>query len=454
MHLSVKVKTCLMTTVFSTVLAAIVLITMTSTVEQTSWDSAESDLKAASAQILAELVVDDGAVYAEDSVFVEDSVYSSVYGKRERFLCGYVPDASLDSLDAQPGTMQYSGTWIIYDDQYDLSGYGQVSIRSVTDMQDVNQSMTRMRAVAAAAVVAIALLTALGTYFIMRRSLKPLDKIIATTEHISSGNNLSKRIKPSKAKDEFYQLGETFNSMFDRLERSFEAEKRFTNNAAHELRTPITVILTQSELALEPGCSREEQDAALQKINVQAAHMSALTSQLLTIARTDRSGVDLQASLVDLSELMEMVSETGEGLASERGISFYKRIQPGVSVHGNESLLIRMVLNLVENAVKYGRRGGNITVELTTQNGFAVGSVSDDGIGIAPDELDSIWERFYQADQAKTGSTRGCGLGLSIAKAAAVAHRGEISCSSQPRKGSTFTFKLPLPCQLNGEQER
>lgn len=444
MRVSVKIKTCLMTTVFSTVLAAVVLFGIVGNVERISWDNAQDDLQSMCSQVLSELVVDGKAVYAEDSVFVEDGIYSAVYGKNGRFLCGYVPDASIDNVPYTPGQMQYSGSWIIYDDIYQLKGYGEVHIRSITDMQDVEWVMQKSRLMAGVGTAAIALLTALGTYFIMRRSLMPLSNIMTTASHISSGNNLSRRIRPGKANDEFRELGETFNSMFDRLEDSFDSERRFTNNAAHELRTPITVILAQSEFAAEPGCSEQNRQVALQKINAQASHMSALTNQLLTLARADRSAVKTQATTVDMSELMEMVAMTGEDLAAERNITLRSKIEPGLKVRGDESMLIRMALNLVENAVKYGREGGRIAVTLSAQDGCAVGCVADDGIGIASEHLESIWERFYQVDQAKSGVERGSGLGLSIVKSVAQAHGGDVSCASELGRGSRFTFRVPL----------
>lgn len=444
MRISVKIKTCLMTTVFSTVLAAVVLFSIVGNVERISWDNAQDDLQKMCSQVLSELVVDGKVVYAEDSVFVEDGTYSAVYGKNDRFLCGYVPDASIDNVPYTPGRLQYSGSWIVYDDIYQLKGYGEVYIRSVTDMRDVETVMQKSRFMAGVGTAAIAVLTALGTYLIMRRSLMPLSTIMTTASHISSGNNLSRRIRPGKANDEFRELGETFNSMFDRLEDSFDSERRFTNNAAHELRTPITVILAQSEFAAEPDCSEQDRLHALEKINAQASHMSALTNQLLTLARADRSAVKTQATVIDMSELMEMVAMTGEDLAAERNITLKSKIEPGIKVRGDESMLIRMALNLVENAVKYGREGGHIAVTLSMKNGYAVGCVTDDGIGIAPEHLESIWERFYQVDQAKSGAERGSGLGLSIVKSVAQAHGGDVTCASELGRGSSFKFKIPV----------
>ena len=172
---------------------------------------------------------------------------------------------------------------------------------------------------------------------------------------------------------------------------------------------------------------------------------TALLSQLLMLARADKGRQVVQREPVDLSELVEMVAETEAEQAKARNITVQTELEPGVMVQGDETLLMRLLINLTENAIRYGRPGGQVKLTLRRQDGVAVGTVEDDGIGIAPEDLDKIWQRFWQADPARSGG--GAGLGLSMVRWIAQAHGGRVTVQSEPGKGSIFTFFLP--CEKN-----
>lgn len=444
MSFSVKAKITILTTVFTTVLVAVVLFTLLGTLKAINYQMTEERLESTSKQVCSELVVDGDTVYAADSAFVEDSNYTAVYDAKRRFLCGYMPSADLDDVEFAPDELQYFGSWIIYDDCFELPKFGQVKVRTVTDMKDIDDLLGKFRLMCFASIIIVAVVTSVGTYLILRRSLRPLRALNETASSISNGGNLSERIDAKGRGDEFGDLATTFNCMLDRLERSFKQEQRFTNDAAHELRTPISVILSESEYAMRDGVSTLERQEGLEKIHAQAAHTSALINQLLTFARADRDGAHLELETIDLSSLMELVCETASDIAVDKSMKVECAIDKDVEVEGDETLLIRMVLNLVENAIRYGKEGGEITVCLQASAGQAQITVKDDGAGIASEDLPHIWDRFYRGDKTRAASDKGVGLGLSMVKLVAEAHGGSVSCSSAQGQGSAFTVELPL----------
>lgn len=444
MSFSVKAKITILTSVFTTLLMGIVLFFLFGALRAVNYQTTEERLESTSKQVCSELVVDGDTVYAADSAFVEDNNFTAVYDAKKRFLCGYMPSAELDDVGFEPDKLQYHGSWVIYDDCFEIPRFGQVKVRTVTDMKDTDALLGKFKLMCLAAIIIVAVATSMGTYLILRRSLRPLKALNETASSISNGGNLSERIDAKGKHDEFGDLAMTFNGMLDRLERSFRQEQRFTNDAAHELRTPISVILSESEYAMRDGASELERQEGLEKIHAQAAHTSALINQLLTFARADRDGAQLELETIDLSSLMELVCETASDIAVDKGIEVECDIAEDVWVEGDETLLIRMVLNLVENAIRYGREGGEISVCLQASNDQALIVVKDDGMGIAPEDLPHIWDRFYRGDKTRMGTDKGVGLGLSMVKLIAEAHGGSVSCSSVQGQGSIFTVALPL----------
>ena len=237
------------------------------------------------------------------------------------------------------------------------------------------------------------------------------------------------------------ELSQTFDSMFSRLEKSFDAERQFTADASHELRTPTAVIIAQAEYALQHA-KADEKDEALQKILAQAQKMSRLLAQLLMLARADANKIQFEIEKFDFSELAEIVLEETEQLAADKNITVKSDIEPDVEVDGDQTLLMRLLLNLLDNAVKYTGEGGEVTFTLRKTADSVICAVRDTGCGIAPEELPKIWRRFYQSDGNRGQS--GAGLGLSMVQWIANLHGGTVSVESTPGEGSTFTFTMPL----------
>ena len=279
-------------------------------------------------------------------------------------------------------------------------------------------------------------------------------RITSTVREIRADADLSRRIglagqdggadKKRASRDEIYTLAATFDDMLGELEKVFDREKQFTSDVSHELRTPVGVILAQcGEMLRDPSLSEEHQ-AEVRLIQRKAKGMADMISQLLFLSRADQGRQPLSRELIDLSGLTEMTVEEGQLLADSqrRGIRIESEIEPGIEAWADETLYIRMLVNLISNAVRYSFDNGTVTVGLKREGANVVGTVMDQGTGIPADSLPHIWERFYRADSSRTGENHS-GLGLSMVKWIAEAHGGSVSVTSRPGEGSTFTFRLP-----------
>jgi heavy metal sensor kinase len=281
----------------------------------------------------------------------------------------------------------------------------------------------------------------LGGYWLSSRALRPVDEITRVARSISA-QNLAQRVAAPRTGDELQRMSETWNEVLERLEVAVKRIRQFTADASHELRTPLAVIRATAELALRRDREPKEYRESLRAIEVEAEHMTALTESLLTVARADARGLDMPLAATDLNEAVNDVVHQNEGLAAEKGIRL-KTATGGQAVpaSANAAGIRRLLLILVDNALKHTPAGGTVTVTAAAQNGGAVLKVEDTGEGIAADALPHIFERFYRGDRAR-GSGSGFGLGLSIAQAIAQAHGSEIAVESAPGAGARFSLTL------------
>lgn len=405
----------------------------------------------------------------KDLVFYEDGVYISVYDAKGGLVEGRRP-AELPQLpafaDKEIRRMQDDAgdIWYIYDSSFEIDGES-IWVRGIAKDFAEQGTFAFMMRLAAVAFPALAVLAAIGGFMITRRGFRPVRRILETVEEISRDGDLSRRVELDEKrgaavdrkevpqdrtpKDEIHKLAATFNSMFGKLERSFQQEKQFTSDVSHELRTPLAVIISQSDYAMEDAEYREQ---ALKTINREARRMSGLVNRLLTLARSDAGRLKLEKERIDFSSMCETIAQQQEPAAEEKRIRIETDLSPGIAIQGDETMLIRVLLNLMENAVKYGKKGGRIMLELTEEKGFAKCSVADDGIGIAAGDLEKIWERFYRVDASR--SEEGAGLGLSMVNALVKAHDGRTEVYSVPGEGSCFTIYLPLAEDAGGDTEQ
>ena len=285
---------------------------------------------------------------------------------------------------------------------------------------------------------------AMGGYWMSRRALAPVDQITETARSISV-QNLSSRLIVPQTGDELQRLSETLNSMLERLEGAFKKIIQFTADASHELRTPVAVMRTRTELSLRKPRSAEEYRAALAQVHSELEKTSELVEKLMLLARADYGVEALQLSTENLGEIVRDVCSQGKMLSEAKEISFREQIpeQP-VWVNADAHALRRLFLILIDNAIKYTPKGGRVNVVVDQENGFAIGEIRDTGIGIAPEDLPNVFERFYRADKARSRESGGVGLGLSIGRWIAEAHAGTIEVQSSLGGGSIFKLRLPL----------
>jgi heavy metal sensor kinase len=286
----------------------------------------------------------------------------------------------------------------------------------------------------------------LGGRWIAGRALEPVDRIITEVREITDGRSLHRRLAVPMVKDELGRLVETLNQMMTRLERSFAALRRFTADASHELKTPLTVVRAGVERAITRPDLPQETLAPLEETLQEVNRMTELLEALLTLARADEGRAELHRERVDLRTIVEDARETGELLAEPAGVAIEVRTPPEPVVLALDRSRVRqLVLNLLENAVKYTPRGGHVVVQLTSSDGRVLLTVADTGIGIAPGDVPHVFDRFWRADSARTrtGERPGAGLGLAICKWIAEAHGGTIEVQSRPGRGTTFTVGFP-----------
>jgi heavy metal sensor kinase len=285
---------------------------------------------------------------------------------------------------------------------------------------------------------------AAGGYWMSRRALAPVDQITQTARNISV-QNLSSRLIVPQTGDELQRLSETLNSMLERLEAAFKKIIQFTADASHELRTPVAVMRTRTELSLRKPRSAEEYREALAQVHSELEKTSELVEKLMLLARADYGVEALQLSTEDLREIVRDVCSQGKMLSEAKDINFREQI-PGQPVWTNADAdaLRRLFLILIDNAIKYTPKGCRVEVVVGQENGFAIGEVRDTGIGIAPEDLPNVFERFYRADRARSRESGGVGLGLSIGRWIAEAHAGTIEVQSSLGGGSIFKLRLPL----------
>ena len=289
--------------------------------------------------------------------------------------------------------------------------------------------------------IALLLAVAVG-YVLALYSLRQVDIITNSAKRITA-ENLSKRLPLPATNDEIARLTTTLNEMIARLETSFTQVRQFTSDVSHELRTPLAILMGELELALRNEMDEGEYQAIVASALEEVVRLSKMVSSLLEISRAETGQVKLQKTLFDISKMTSEICEDMEILAEDKRISVEQNIQPFVTIIGDQSRLHQMLLNVIDNAVKYTSFGGKVTVSLSTKSSQTKIEISDTGVGISEEDLPQIFNRFFRVDKARSGDVVGNGLGLSIVRWIIEAHRGTIRVKSELGQGTTFTIILP-----------
>lgn len=309
---------------------------------------------------------------------------------------------------------------------------------STSDVEETLHSLLLILAIGYPVTLGLA---SVGGIFLAGRALSPIDEITQTARRISA-EDLSKRLDLQLPDDELGRLARTFDDMIARLEAAFARQRQFTADASHELRTPLTAMKGQVEVALSRPRSTEDYREVLATVNEEIDRMIRLVGSLLTLARADGRQIPLQRERVDVADLVHSAVAQVQRVASERQIAIDLQAGPQRTVIVDEDLVLQLLLNLLDNAVKHSGPDSRVTCGWTIEDRELRVFVGDTGAGIPAADLPRIFDRFYRVDKARSLTEGGAGLGLSISRWIAQAHGGDITVESEPSRGTTFTLHL------------
>lgn len=452
---SIKKKITILYTGCIAIMLLIVLAGMLFYIKNIETNAAEEELQGKSDAFYGRIQIQGEAfTIPADLEFYNDGVIISVYDNDGTPVAGSIPSNFPIQTELKDGIYQRieqgDDHWIVRDKGYEYAEGKVLWIRAISTVYGIERAAGQITAaVGIAFLIMTGFIAGIG-FRMLSAALKPVDVICSEAGEISKGEDLSKRLTLPQTRDEMYRLTIEFNQMFDRLEDSFEAEKQFSSDVSHELRTPLSVIRSQCEYMLGEA-KTEEEAGEIRVILNQAEKVIQLITQLLTISRCERGGEYFQKQEFNFSFMAEMVVDTLQEMAEEKQIELSADIEENLKIIGEETLLMRMLMNLIENAIYYGKEHGFVKVKIRQDGDRICGSVQDNGIGIAEENLDKIWKRFYREDKSRSNTTNGTGLGLAMVKWIVQLHHGEIKVFSEKGAGSEFVFYIPNELNFKGK---
>lgn len=441
---SVKTKIAVWLTLLMAMLAALLLVSTIFISNEAATKTAMSQLTMVVQSNLKQVnIVQNRLDLGEEFRFYQNGVSTLVYSKSEALLAGQPPISFSAEESFQNGLIRMVSAkedeYLVLDIWLPTGWESGIWLRGFMEAPKNKQTARDLLKVSLVAMPVFLVLAALGSYLISKRAFRPLDSMIATAEAVNEAKDLSRRIAMPPGKDEFSRFANAFDQLFERLERSFEAEKQFTADASHELRTPVSIIKGACEYAQKYDETEEDRQETISMIYRQAVKMSDIISQLLSMTRLDQGTESIHLESVDFGEFLQALCK--EQAYDTKRVTL--EVQEKITAFIYPDLLSRLVQNLVENAFKYGKSEGHVWVSAYQEGDELLLQVRDDGIGIPPDQQDKVWQRFYQVDVSRSGET-GIGLGLSMVQQIARAHGGYMTLSSIPDVGSSFTLHLPV----------
>ncbi len=383
-HISIKVRMTIWFTVVMVVISSLMLVFVMLMNRNQVTKPPAAQVVSVVTRNADRLEVEHGVLDLSDVDLFRHGVYTQVFDEEGRLLAGSAPTEVTEQLPLAEGDVRQAqgsdGLYDVYDVSIPAAG---VWVRGTISHNARGGVMEVIVPLAWSLLPALIVVSALGGFLIAWLSFRPMEKVISTAEAISDGGDLSRRIGLPKGRSEISRLAAAFDGMCDRLERSFEAERQFTSDASHELRTPVAVILAECDSLDHGQPTEEDYRQSVDVIRRQGQQMSRLIGQLLHITRLEQGTQKLQLETADLSQLVEVLCEEQAHLAPE-GTTLAVHTQPDLLVNGDVTLLSRLLTNLISNAYRYGKPNGHVWVDLRREGQWAVLSVRDDGSGIAP----------------------------------------------------------------------
>lgn len=435
-YLNIKTKITLWYTVFMVGLISTILGMLVEFTDITILSNQKSQL----VEVVEDAVED--IEEGDDFDYFDDGVFLLLYNNEGKYLNGSIPHKFSVDIPLEAGKVQElkgEDEFYVYDQRV-VTHFGETYwVRGVVSDIQTNQLTQLVLTISFILLPILVIVSSIIGYYITKRAFLPVKKIQETAQSISESNQLSLRIGLPQGKDEISMLGNTIDNMLDKLEKSFLKEKQFTSDASHELRTPIAVILAESEYILKHSEDIDEAKESMEIINRQAEKISALINQLLFFTRADQGNIKLQLERVDIVETLENLKEDNYINTKEKNINIeYRNNLPKCNYVVDRILFIRAVQNLIQNAITYGKENGSIEIESFEKEGYLAIKVSDNGIGIDKKNLTKIWDRFYQVEESR--SNKSMGLGLSMVKLIVEQHNGYVEVESKLGVGSSFTL--------------
>ena len=314
-------------------------------------------------------------------------------------------------------------------------------VQVASPLSSIYSALNKLKIMLSVLLPLTVLLTGIIGAFLAKVALKPVDRIIKDMRQITA-ENLKNRIIIPETKEEIKRLADTFNDMLARLENAFSSQRRFIEDLAHELKTPLAILKGEMEVALKKIRSAKEYGDILNSGLEEVNRINSVVENLLIFARFENETIMLKTKILDITILLNDIVNDIKILAMQKNIGIFISAQEKITVLGDEDKLRRLFLNVLDNAIKYTPLGGKVDISVTKKNNFVQIKVSDTGIGIPEKEISHIFDRFYQVN--KSGHKGGFGLGLSIARSIVEAHKGRIEAESVLNRGTAFIISLPL----------
>ena len=343
-------------------------------------------------------------------------------------------------LPSERDTLAHFRTRQQFREAVHCSGFGDCSMAGLSIQSDLKAARTFAWTLFAAGAAVLALGFGIG-WWLIGRAIRPVEQIGAAATRIAAGN-LSERIAVADPDDELGRLAAVLNSTFARLESAFARQRQFTSDAAHELRTPLAILISEAQTTLARERTAAEYRETVEGSLETAQQMRRITETLLELARFDAGDRSASRDRVDLAGVVSRCVERLKPLAASEGVTIMTHLSPAFASILPERLEL-VVANLVLNAIHYNRPGGEVRLSIYSENASAILTVSDTGIGIPAEDIAHIFDRFYRVDKARSLANGHAGLGLAISKTIIEAERGSIEVLSTPQKGTTFTVRFP-----------
>lgn len=429
-------------TLLVVVLLAVFLPLLYYMIATSLFNSESNSIRAVMSHVMAAVEFEDNQFHFQDEIKIPADNYVVFWDQHNQIIYQNTQETWFFTIIYELGNIRriHNGThdWLIYDDMVQNND-DIVKIRICVSLERMEAALGQVKTTIFIVLPIFFLVTISGGLLIAKRALRPISRITNLAREIGHGDDLTKRITDVRSTDEVGELANTFNGMLDSLEKSFEKEKRFASDASHELRMPVAVIMANAEALLEVP-QDEETASSVSTILAESNRMNTIIAQLLMLTRGMEGRYKLQLEQTDLRVVSDAVLEHLHEEAEHKAISLIDETEQDVLINADQSLITQMMLNLVSNAIKYGNHNGHVWIKIVANNSKCTIQVADDGMGIAPDALPLIFDRFYRTDPSRDRS--GSGLGLSIVKWIVDAHKGKIEVHSRLGKGTTFLVRL------------